>query len=82
IGKDIILITGWLLIYILTGKHNISVTLLGKLTIIFQMMTIFLVLVELQNIKWLFIITSIITIISLIEYCITGAKKITEIYMK
>ncbi len=80
IGKDIIIVTGWLLIYILTGKYTISVTLSGKFTTIFQMITIFLALVDLQNLKWFFYITGVITSISLIEYCIIGTKKITDIY--
>jgi len=82
LGKDTIIITGWLLIYILTGTYNISVTLLGKISIIFQMLTIFVTLLELKNIQWIFYATTIITVITLVDYCIKGTKKITSTYSK
>ncbi|MDI6640686.1 MAG: CDP-alcohol phosphatidyltransferase family protein [Elusimicrobiota bacterium] len=85
LGKDVIVISGWLLIYILSRKFLTSVGLLGKLNLIIQTLTILAVLLCRENFSkliLLFHLTAFLTVITTIEYCIKGAKEITSIYAK
>lgn len=76
LGRDIILIFGILMIFLLTGSAKIKSRISGKITFIFQTLSIFFVLFKIPHELIIFYITSISAIISVSDYCIKGAKQI------
>ena len=87
-GRDLILILGWLKIYLATGISRVIPTLLGKATAVFQMTLVFLVLLSssgyLGEEKWLlikpFILSTVVlfTVISGTEYSLRGIHVISK----
>ncbi|MBU2567921.1 MAG: CDP-alcohol phosphatidyltransferase family protein [Elusimicrobia bacterium] len=82
IGKEIIVISGWLLTYILSGSAKISVHFLAKITVILQLCTILCVLLRMPYLVILYNITAAATVLSTIEYCVQGGRELTKIYVK
>jgi len=78
LGRDIIILFGWLLIYILTGISKINTRLSGKITVLFETLSVLVVLFSLPFTKVMFNLTAFVTLISLIDYCIIGFKKIVN----
>jgi CDP-diacylglycerol--glycerol-3-phosphate 3-phosphatidyltransferase len=76
LGRDIIIVSGWLTIYILTGVSKIQVRLLGKLAVILHMTTILVALLGLPLMPMLLYITGFITVLSAIDYCARETKTI------
>jgi len=80
ISRDIIIVTGWLLLYLIAGISKVEPSLLGKATIWIQSMIIAYILFDinlhfLPNIPfWVFLITAGITIISGLHYIYKGMK--------
>lgn len=81
ISRDIIVITGWIVLYVITHTKNIETTLMGKLAIAFQLILIFYVLLEINMpslpdvriyLQWF---TAIFTIISGLHYIYRGFKQ-------
>ncbi len=87
-GRDLILISGWLIIYFSTGMSTVIPTILGKAAAVLQMTVVFLVLLSssgyLAEGKWLvvkpFILSVMIlfTVISGMEYCLRGIRMISK----
>lgn len=81
ISRDIIVITGWIVLYVITHTKNIETTLMGKLAIAFQLILIFYVLLEinmpsLPDVRiYLHWFTAIFTIISGLHYIYRGFKQ-------
>lgn len=80
ISRDTIVITGWFLLYVVTGKSNVEPSSLGKATIWVQSIFIVYVLLNLNffslpliysAFQW---ITAVITIISGLHYIYRGLK--------
>lgn len=78
LSRDCIIVIGWAVIYFITDSTEIKPRLLGKLSTIFQMVTIWLLLLGLPGtiIEKLLITTVCITALSGIDYLITGSKKV------
>lgn len=81
ISRDIIVITGWIVLYVITHTKNIETTLMGKIAIAFQLILIFYVLLEINMpslpdvriyLQWF---TAIFTIISGLHYIYRGFKQ-------
>lgn len=81
ISRDIIVITGWIVLYVLTHTKNIQTTMMGKIAIAFQLIMIFYVLLEINMpslpdvriyLQWF---TAIFTIISGLHYIYRGFKQ-------
>jgi len=78
ISRDIIIVTGWLLLYLIAGVSKVEPSLLGKTTIWVQSMIIAYILLDinfpsLPDIPfWIFLITAGITIISGLGYIYKG----------
>lgn len=80
ISRDTIVITGWFLLYVVTGRSNVEPSSLGKATIWVQSIFIVYVLLNLNffslpliysAFQW---ITAVITIISGLHYIYRGLK--------
>ena len=74
ISRDIILVLGSILIYVMTGNLKIRPSILGKLTTFFQMVTILCILLQypFSFIAWE--IAVFFTVISGIDYILRGSK--------
>jgi cardiolipin synthase (CMP-forming) len=69
LGRDIIIVSGWAAIYIVTKVSKIEVRLTGKLSVITHMITISAVLLNLVFVPVLFYASGIITVVSVVDYC-------------
>jgi cardiolipin synthase len=77
-SRDLLIVLGWSVIYILTGTATIEPRMLGKLTTAVQMVTAFACITKLPQpvpgaLLWL---TLIVTVASAIDYVIVGEKKL------
>jgi len=80
LSRDIIIIIGWFLLYLTTGKSQVNPTMLGKTTIWAQSLLIAYILLDINlsfspEIPWvLFGITAAITAVSGLHYIYRGIK--------
>ena len=84
VSRDLILIGGFLLVYITTGKTTVSVSLMGKLTTGMQLATVLGTMLKHVTggvepyISALVYVTAGVTIVSGLEYVLRGAKLLSE----
>ena len=76
ISRDVIILLGVVMIYLLTGGVEIKPTMLGKLTTVFQMMTILALLLKFMYSSWMWNMTAVITVISGLDYIRIGSRYI------
>jgi cardiolipin synthase len=80
VSRDLMLIGGFLLVYIATGKATVSVSPMGKLTTGLQLATVLATMVTLVSggmdpyVPPLILVTAAATIISGLEYVLRGAR--------
>jgi len=80
ISRDIIVVIGWLLLYMITHEVRIEPVLLGKTAIAFQLVTLALVLfsVNMPTItipkEFLFVVTAALTGLSGLQYVYKGLR--------
>ena len=74
ISRDVIIVLGSIIVYLLKGDIKVSPSVIGKITTFFQMITIVSILVrfEYSSIIWNF--TVCMTIASGIDYVLKGSK--------
>ena len=78
ISRDVIILLGATIIYLLAGKIEIRPTIIGKVTAFFQMLTVVALLVRFVHSNWMWNITVALTIISGLDYIRIGSGKINE----
>ena len=78
ISRDVIILAGWLIIYFLTDSLEIKPRLLGKITTIVQMSTIWFILIGVPPMaqRILLYLTAAVTALSGLDYIIVGSKKV------
>jgi len=76
ISRDVIILIGVVVTYLLAGKIDVKPTVLGKITTVFQMVTIIALLLQFIYSNWLWNITVIFTVISGLDYIRIGAREI------
>ncbi|MFH1309626.1 MAG: CDP-alcohol phosphatidyltransferase family protein [Candidatus Omnitrophota bacterium] len=76
IFRDVIILLGVMIIYLLAGKIDIRPTVLGKITTFFQMLTIILVLLRCVYSPWIWNVMVLLTIVSGIDYIRIGSYQI------
>ncbi len=74
ISRDVILVVGTLILFLVTGKFTVKPSRLGKWTIAAQMAVIFGVLLGAPLKTWLLLMTAVLTVLSGLTYVRTGAK--------
>lgn len=74
ISRDVIIVLGWAIIFVLTGKSVIVPSIYGKFTTFFQTVTILAVLLNVSYARYIWHGAVIFTIISGIDYIIKGSK--------
>jgi cardiolipin synthase len=78
ISRDVIILMGAAIIYLVTGNLNIRPTVMGKITTFCQMLTIITVLLGFIYANWVWNITVAITVISGLDYIRIGSGQINE----
>ncbi|MFH1552383.1 MAG: CDP-alcohol phosphatidyltransferase family protein [Candidatus Omnitrophota bacterium] len=78
ISRDVIILVGALIIYLLAGKIDIKPTVIGKMTTFFQMITIISVLLRFIYSSWVWNAMIILTVVSGIDYIRIGSGQINE----
>ncbi|MCP4652533.1 MAG: CDP-alcohol phosphatidyltransferase family protein [Candidatus Omnitrophica bacterium] len=73
-GRDVVVLSGLLTLYILKKDVNIAPSVWGKLTTFFQMLTVLMLFLNISWFIWVCRIAVIFTIISGIGYFIRGVK--------
>ncbi|MEA3489563.1 MAG: CDP-alcohol phosphatidyltransferase family protein [Candidatus Omnitrophota bacterium] len=76
ISRDVIILLGAMVIYLLTGSIKVRPTIIGKVTTFFQMFTIICVLLQFSYSCWVWNATIIITVISGLDYLRVGSRQI------
>lgn len=79
ISRDVIVVSGWLILYLTTGRSKVDPSLLGKTTIWFQSLLIAYILVYINRFlpntpRLFFFLTAGITILSGLHYIYRGLK--------
>lgn len=84
ISRDLILIGGFLVIYIATGKTTISVSWMGKFTTGLQVATVLTTLLARLTsgagsyLPWLIYLTAAVTVFSGLDYIFRGARALSR----
>ncbi len=84
IGRDLLIVLGALAVYRMTGHTTFLPCLLGKISTVFQVSTLLLVLfynylqISPPYLKWVFYLTLIFTVLSCINYIIIGFSLISS----
>jgi cardiolipin synthase len=78
LGKDVIVVTGWLLIYVLSGSRRINVRFLGKMAVFLQMIILLLILLRFPALAAAFYISTAVTLAAAVEYIIAGFKSFSH----
>jgi len=74
ISRDVIIVLGSIMVYMIKGALEVSPSILGKVTTFFQMMTIVSVLVQFSHSATVWNIAVTLTIASGIDYVIKGSR--------
>lgn len=78
VSRDVLIILGCIVIYVMRGKIDIKPTILGKITTFFQMLCIVCILVHCVYSNILWNITVVFTVISGLDYLRTGSRLIND----
>ncbi|MFQ5952364.1 MAG: CDP-alcohol phosphatidyltransferase family protein [Candidatus Omnitrophota bacterium] len=78
ISRDVIILLGAVVIYLLTERLEIKPTILGKVTTFFQMITIISLLLGFVYSNWIWNTTVVFTVLSGLDYIRIGARQVNE----
>ena len=78
ISRDVIIVLGSIMIYMIKGSLEVSPSITGKITTFFQMMTIVSVLVQFDYSAVIWNIAVTLTIASGIDYVIKGSRQFND----
>ncbi|MBI4398065.1 MAG: CDP-alcohol phosphatidyltransferase family protein [Candidatus Omnitrophica bacterium] len=78
-SRDFLIIMGLLILFFTTGKINVSPNFLGKITTVFQMMTLVLLLLEHPTVSILWNITALLTVSSGLVYIVREGRRLREV---
>ncbi len=81
-SRDAFIILGLLIIFFTTGKISASPNFLGKVTTVFQMSTVFFLLLQSSFVPALWYVTAFLTIISGAVYIVREGKRLREITIR
>jgi CDP-diacylglycerol--glycerol-3-phosphate 3-phosphatidyltransferase len=76
VSRDLVIVLGWGIIFIITGESVIVPSIYGKLTTFFQTMTILAVLLEFPYAWIVWYAAILFTIVSGVDYTIKGSKRV------
>ena len=82
LSRDLILVLGWLLVALVTGDLETRPSRLGKLTTLFQMLTIVSILLKFPHSREILFVAMILTILSGVSYLRRGNRLLNFSAMK
>ncbi len=82
VSRDVIILLGAMVIFLVSGGIEISPSPLGKVTTFFQMATIISVLLQYPHSNYIWTSAVVLTILSAIDYVIRGARLLNENHRK
>ena len=74
VSRDVLIVLGCLVIYLIKGKVDIRPTLLGKATTVFQMLSIVCILMQIPHSRIIWDVTVFLTAVSGIDYLRIGSR--------
>ena len=77
LSRDLLIVLGWAILYFITGSTEVKPRVMGKLTTIFQMFTMWVILPDVLPARFtmgLLYATIVITSISGLDYIYTGSR--------
>ncbi len=86
LSRDILVVAGWSLIFLITNRKEISPRFTGKTAVILQMFFILFILINpasLRSPSWnfekiLLYLTTVATALSIIDYTVSGTRKLSK----
>ncbi|MBD3378888.1 MAG: CDP-diacylglycerol--glycerol-3-phosphate 3-phosphatidyltransferase [Candidatus Omnitrophica bacterium] len=78
ISRDVFILLGAVIIYMLKGGIDVKPSYLGKVTTVFQMLTVIALLLRFVHSSWLWNFTTFLTLVSGLDYLRTGSKQIND----
>ncbi|MHB9154515.1 MAG: CDP-alcohol phosphatidyltransferase family protein [Endomicrobiales bacterium] len=80
LSRDLLIVLGWTITYLITGSTEVKPRLFGKLTTIFQMITIWLILLAIPSpvTDKLLLATVVVTAVSGFDYILEGSRKLNR----
>ena len=78
ISRDVLLLIGAVIMYMHSEKIEIKPTIIGKVTTVFQMLTIIMLLLKFVYSSWLWNATCVLTVASGLDYLRIGSRKLHE----
>ena len=78
ISRDVILVIGSIMVYLVTGDIKVKPSVAGKITTFFQMMTIVSVLIHFKYSYIVWNLAVALTVVSAIDYIIRGSRLFNE----
>lgn len=86
LSRDLLVISGWILIFLITNKKDIFPRLSGKIAIILQMFFVLFILINPSALKnpsltfedILLYITAAFTGVSIVDYAVYGGRKLSK----
>jgi len=75
ISRDVFILLGAVIIYLLNGKVEVRPTIIGKVTTFFQMFTVIALLLRFTYSNWLWNITMVFTVVSGLDYIRQGSAQ-------
>lgn len=78
ISRDVIIVIGSIMVYVVKGDIKISPSITGKITTFFQMITIVCILVKFDYSFVMWNVTIVLTVISGLDYIMKGSRLLSE----
>ena len=78
ISRDVIIILGSVIVYVITGDLKVAPSAVGKVTTFFQMMTIVAILLQFKYSFLVWNITVLLTVLSGVDYVVKGSRLFGE----
>jgi cardiolipin synthase len=78
ISRDVMIVLGSVIIYLIKGDIKVSPSILGKVTTFFQMITIVCILVQFRHSLLVWNIAVVLTVISGIDYVLKGSRLLSD----
>jgi len=78
ISRDVMIVLGSIMIYVIRGDINISPSIIGKITTFFQMITIVCILTQFKYSSVVWNVTVILTVASGVDYMVKGSRTLSE----
>jgi CDP-diacylglycerol--glycerol-3-phosphate 3-phosphatidyltransferase len=78
ISRDVILLLGAMILHLISGGFDIKTTFWGKWTTVLQMTSVVAMLIQWPYSFWLWFVTLVFSVVSIIDYTIKGIQALNN----